>query len=80
MVRFQKYQDMVSRGSSDRRRIVTNTLKGCRRENALSRLEAVKAALSNLKVQLSNGQSLDPKAEGPPCHCAAGKRRRTQTV
>ena len=63
MVRFQKYQDMVSRGSSDRRRIVTNTLKGCRRENALFRLEAAKAALSNLKVQLSNGQSLDPKAE-----------------
>ena len=63
MVRFQKYQDLVSRGSSDRRRIVTNTLKGCRRENALSRLEAAKAALSNLKVQLSTNQSLDLKAE-----------------
>ena len=63
MVRFQKYQDLVSRGSSDRRGIATNALKGCRRENALSRLEAAKAALSNLKVQLSTNQSLDLTAE-----------------
>ena len=60
---FQNYRDLVLRGSSDRRGIVTNALRGCQRENALSRLEAAKAALSNLKVQLSNGQSLDPKAE-----------------
>ena len=63
MGRCQKYQDLVSRGPSDHQRIVTNTLKGCRRENALFRLEAAKAALSNLKVQLSNGQSLDLKTE-----------------
>ena len=63
MGHFQKYQDMVSRGYSDHRGITTNALKGCRRENALSRLEAAKAALSNLKVQLSTNQSLDLTAE-----------------
>ena len=62
-MRLQKYQDLVSRVSTERRGIVTNGLKRYQRENALSRLEAAKAALSNLKVQLSNGQSLDPKAE-----------------
>ena len=59
----RKCEEVVSRSSSDRRGIVTNTLKRCQRENALSRLEAAKAALSNLKVQMGNGQSLDPKAE-----------------
>ena len=63
MSHFQNYRDLVLRGSSNRRGIVTNALNGRQRENALSRLEAAKAALSNLKVQLSNGQSLDPKAE-----------------
>ena len=63
MSHFQNYRDLVLRGSTDRRGIVTNALRGRQRENALSRLEAAKAALSNLKVQLSNGQSLDPKAE-----------------
>ena len=58
MSHFQNYQDLVSRSSSDRRRIVTNALRGRQRENALSRLEAAKAALSNLKVQLSKDQSL----------------------
>ena len=62
-MRLQKYQDLVSRVSTERRGIVTNGLKRYQRENALSRLEAAKAALSNLKVQLSNGQSLDPKTE-----------------
>ena len=64
MSHFQNYRDLVLRGSTDRRGIVTNaTQRTYQRENALSRLEAAKAALSNLKVQLSNGQSLDPKAE-----------------
>ena len=62
-MRLQKYQDLVSRISAERRGIATNGLRGYQRENALSRLEAAKAALSNLKIQLSNGQSLDPKAE-----------------
>ena len=62
-MRLQKYQDLVTRVSSERRGIVTNGLNGRQRENALSRLEAAKVALSNLKVQLSNGQSLDSKAE-----------------
>ena len=62
-MRLQNYQDLVSRISSERRGIVINGLRGCQRENALSRLEAAKAALSNLKVQMSNGQSLDPKTE-----------------
>lgn len=57
-MRLQKYQDLVSRISAERRGIATNGLKGYQRENALSRLEAAKAALSNLKVQLSNDQSL----------------------
>lgn len=50
MGHFQNYRDLVLRGSSDRRRIVTNALRGRQRENALSRLEAAKAALSNLIV------------------------------
>ena len=58
MSHFQNYRDLVLRGSSDRLGIVTNALKGRQRENALSRLKAAKAALSNLKVQLSNDQSL----------------------
>ena len=49
MCHFRKYQEAVSSSSSDRRRIVINALKGYQRESALSRLEAAKAALSNLK-------------------------------
>ncbi len=63
MCHFRKYQEAVSSSSSDRRRIVINALKGYQRESALSRLEAAKAALSNLKVQLSTNQPLDLKAE-----------------
>ena len=63
MCDFRKYLDVASSGSSDRRGIVINTLTGYQRESALSRLEAAKAALSNLKVQLSTNQSLDLKAE-----------------
>lgn len=63
MCDFRKYLDVASGGSSDRRGMVINTLTGYQRESALSRLEAAKAALSNLKVQLSTNQSLDLKAE-----------------
>ena len=63
MCDFRKYLDVTSSGSSDRRGIVIDTLTGYQRESALSRLEAAKAALSNLKVQLSTNQSLDLKAE-----------------
>ena len=63
MCDFRKYLDVASSGASDRRGIVINTLTGYQRESALSRLEAAKAALSNLKVQLSTNQSLDLKAE-----------------
>ena len=62
-MRLQKYQELVARVSSERRGIVANGLQGYQRENALSRLEAAKAALSNLKEQMRAGQSLDPKAE-----------------
>ena len=66
MSHFQNYRDLVLRGSSDRRGIVTNALKGRQRENVLSRLEAAKAALSNLKVQLSKDQSLTTHKDESP--------------
>ena len=63
MCHFRKYQEIVSNRSSDRRGIGINALKGYQRENPLSRLEAAKAALSNLKAELGRNQSLNLKAE-----------------
>ena len=50
MCRFCKYEESVSNCTSDRREIVINALKGYQREDPLSRLEAAKTALSDLKV------------------------------
>ncbi len=63
MCRFCKYEESVSNCTSDRREIVINALKGYQREDPLSRLEAAKTALSDLKVKLSRNQSLNLKAE-----------------
>ena len=63
MCHFSEYQKAVSNRSSDRRGTVVNAIKGYQRENPLSRLEAAKAALSELKLQLSRNQSLNLKTE-----------------
>ena len=63
MCHLHKYLETVSSGCSDRRGALISALEGYQPENALSRLKAVKAALSNLKIQLSRNQALNLKDE-----------------
>ena len=63
MCRFRVYEQIVADTSSDRRNNLINALRSYQRDGSLSRLEAARSALSDLKAQLSQAQPSDLKAE-----------------
>ncbi|MCZ6681500.1 MAG: hypothetical protein O7E52_30155 [Candidatus Poribacteria bacterium] len=62
MCRFQLYQKTLAGKSPNYREDLIKTLRGCRHDNSLSRLEAARSTLFNLKTKLDHEQVPDLRA------------------